>query len=215
MHLLSHLHEFITTYGYFAIFLVVALESAGVPMPGETALVTAAIFAGQGALDIKWVIASAAVAAILGDNLGYWVGREFGFPIVLRYGRYIRLDEGRLKLGQYLFQRQGGKIVFFGRFVAVLRAFAALLAGINRLSWPRFFAFNAAGGVVWATLFGLGGFFLGQAFEHYARPVGIAALICAVIGAVAASRFIAHHEKRLMDEAERALPGPLVAPKET
>jgi len=215
MHLLNHLHAFITTYGYFAIFFVVALESAGVPMPGETALVTAAIFAGQGALDIKWVIASAAVAAILGDNLGYWVGREFGFPIVLRYGRYIRLDEGRLKLGQYLFQRQGGKIVFFGRFVAVLRAFAALLAGINRLPWPRFFAFNAAGGIVWASLFGLGGYFLGHAFENYARPVGIAALICAVIGAVAASRFIAHHEKRLMDEAEKALPGPLVAPKET
>ncbi|MGD0723282.1 MAG: DedA family protein [Roseiarcus sp.] len=214
MPLLSHLHAFITTYGYFAVFVVVALESAGVPMPGETALVTAAIFAGQGSLDIKWVIASAALAAVLGDNAGYWVGREFGFPLVLRYGRYIRLDEGRLKLGQYLFQRQGGKIVFFGRFVAVLRAFAALLAGINRLAWPRFFFFNAAGAIVWASLFGLGGYFLGHAFERYARPVGLAALICAVIGAVAASRFIAHHERRLMDEAERALPGPLVAPKE-
>jgi membrane protein DedA with SNARE-associated domain len=197
MPLLSHLHAFITTYGYFAVFVVVALESAGVPMPGETALVTAAIFAGQGSLDIKWVIASAALAAVLGDNAGYWVGREFGFPLVLRYGRYIRLDEGRLKLGQYLFQRQGGKI-----------------AGINRLAWPRFFFFNAAGAIVWASLFGLGGYFLGHAFERYARPVGLAALICAVIGAVAASRFIAHHERRLMDEAERALPGPLVAPKE-
>jgi membrane protein DedA with SNARE-associated domain len=213
MPFLQHLHDFIATYGYFAVFFVVCLESAGVPMPGETALVTASIFAGQGTLDIKWVIASAALAAIVGDNAGYWVGREFGFPIVLKYGRYIRLDEARLKLGQYLFQRHGGKIVFFGRFVAVLRAFAALLAGINRLAWPRFFAFNALGGIVWATIFGLGGYFLGHAFEHYAKPVGIAALICAVIGAVAASRFIAHHERRLMAEAEAALPGPLAAPR--
>src|ERR1700723_3441495 len=146
MPFLAHLHDFISTYGYFAVFVIVGLESAGVPMPGETALVSAAIFAGQGALDIKWVIACAAAAAILGDNAGYWVGREFGFPIVLKYGRYLRLDEPRLKLGQYLFQRQGGKIVFFGRFVGVLRAFAALLAGINRLAWPRFLGFNAAGG---------------------------------------------------------------------
>ena len=214
MPFLQHLHEFIASYGYIAVFIVVGLESAGVPMPGETALVTAAIFAGQGTLDIKWVIASAVLAAVLGDNAGYWVGREFGFPIVLKYGRYIRLDEGRLKLGQYLFQRHGGKIVFFGRFVAVLRAFAALLAGINRLEWPRFFMFNALGAIVWASIFGLGGYFLGHAFEHYAKPVGIAALICAIVGGVAASRFIAHHERRLLAEAETALPGPLVAPRE-
>jgi membrane protein DedA with SNARE-associated domain len=214
MHFLHHLEEFISSYGYFAVFVVVALESAGVPMPGETALVSAAIFAGQGGLDIKWVIACAALAAVLGDNAGYWVGREFGFPLVLKYGGYIRLDQRRLKLGQYLFQRHGGKIVFFGRFVAMLRAFAALLAGVNRLEWPRFFLFNALGGIVWASLFGLGGYFLGHAFEHYAKSVGIAALISAIIGAVAASRFIGQHERRLMAEAEAALPGPLVAPRE-
>ena len=212
MPFLHHLHDFISTYGYFAVFVIVFLESAGVPMPGETALVSASIFAGQGVLDIKYVIGCAAVAAIIGDNAGYWVGREFGFPIVLKYGRYVRIDEARLKLGQYLFQRHGGKIVFFGRFVAVLRAFAALLAGINRLDWGRFFTFNALGGVVWASIFGFGGFFLGHAFEHYARPVGIGALVCAIVGAVAASRFISHHEKRLMAEAEAALPGPLVHP---
>jgi membrane protein DedA with SNARE-associated domain len=214
MSLVSHLHTLVHTYGYFAVFVIVCLESAGVPLPGETALVTAAIFAGRGELDIKGVIGCAALAAIFGDNLGYWAGREFGFPLVLKYGRYLHLDEPRLKLGQYLFQRHGGKIVFFGRFVAVLRAFAALLAGINRLSWPRFFLFNALGGIVWASLFGLGGFFLGHAFAHYARPVGVAALVLAVMGAIAASRFIAHHEQLLIAEAERALPGPLVAPKD-
>jgi membrane protein DedA with SNARE-associated domain len=212
MPFVHHLHEFVASYGYFAVFLIVAAESAGVPMPGETTLVAAAILAGRGTLDIYGVIACAALGAILGDNAGYWVGREFGFPIVVKYGRYLHLDEPRLKLGQYLFQLHGGKIVFFGRFVALLRAFAALLAGINHLGWPRFFTFNALGGIVWASIFGLGGFFLGRAFEHYARPVGIAALIAAVIGAIAAQRFIAHHEKALIAKAEAALPGPLIAP---
>ena len=213
MHVLHHLHDFVANYGYFAVFALVALESAGVPLPGETALVSAAVLAGRGDLHVGLVIACAAVAAILGDNAGYWVGREFGFPLIYRYGRYIRIDEPRLKLAQYLFKRHGGKIVFFGRFVAVLRAFAAFLAGVNHLSWPRFLAFNAAGGIVWATVFGLGGYFLGVALEHYARPVGLAALIAAVVGAVLASRFIAHHEKLLQAEAEAAMPGPLVAPQ--
>ena len=213
MPFLHHLHQFVAEYGYFAIFVLVALESAGVPMPGETALVSGAVLAGRGDLHIGLVIACAAAAAILGDNAGYWVGREFGFPLIYKYGSYIRIDEGRLKVAQYLFQRHGGKIVFFGRFVAVLRAFAAFLAGVNHLPWPRFLLFNALGGIVWATIFGLGGYFLGVAFEHYARPVGVAALIAAVVGAVAASRFIAHHEKLLRAEAEAALPGPLVAPK--
>jgi membrane protein DedA with SNARE-associated domain len=95
----------------------------------------------------------------------------------------------------------------------VLRAFAAFLAGVNHLAWPRFLFFNALGGLVWATVFGAGGYALGQAFETYARPVGVAALVAAVIGAVAASRFIAHHESLLRAEADAAFPGPLVAPK--
>ena len=114
---------------------------------------------------------------------------------------------------RWRFLRHGGKIIFFGRFVAVLRAFAAFLAGVNRMRWPQFLLFNAMGGVVWASIFGLGGYFLGLAFEHYARPVGLAALVCAVIGAVVASRFIGDQEQALRAEAEAALPGPLVAPK--
>ncbi|MDE3174738.1 MAG: DedA family protein [Pseudomonadota bacterium] len=207
------LHHAIAQYGYFAVFVVVALESAGVPLPGETALVTAAIFAGRGTLNIEAVIGCAALAAILGDNMGYWVGREFGFPLLYRYGHVLPVDEGKLKVAQYLFLRNGGKIVFFGRFVAILRTFAAFLAGVNRLEYIRFLTFNALGGVVWACVFGLGGFFLDRAFETYARPIGIAALIAAVIGAIAASRFIAHHAQALRAEAEAALPGPLLAPR--
>ena len=104
--------------------------------------------------------------------------------------------------------------MFFGRFVAILRTFAAFLAGVNHLPWPRFLLFNALGGIVWATMFGFGGYFLGLAFEHYARPVGHRrARSARSIGAFAAQRFIAHHEQALRDEAEAALPGPLVAPK--
>jgi membrane protein DedA with SNARE-associated domain len=214
MHVAHHLHGAIATYGYFAIFVIVAMESAGIPMPGETVLVTAAILAGEGTLRIYGVIGAAAAGAIIGDNCGYWIGREFGFPLLYRYGRYINLDERRLKLGQYLFLKHGGKVVFFGRFVAVLRAFAAFLAGVNRYKWEEFFLYNAAGGIVWATIFGLGGFWLGRAFEHYARPVAAAALVAAVIGAILAARFIRYHEGALEDEAERALPGPLVQPKQ-
>jgi len=213
MDLVHHLHAYLATYGYLAIFVIVGLESAGVPMPGETALVAGAILAGEGKLNLYGVIAAAAAGAIIGDNCGYWVGREFGFPIAYRYGRYVKLDERRLKLGQYLFLKQGGKIVFFGRFVAVLRAFAAFLAGVNHFNWERFFFYNAAGGIVWATIFGVGGYWLGRAFEAYARPVGIVLLAAAVVAFFVGARFVRYHEQALEDEAEKAFPGPLVHPR--
>src|SRR5271165_3212902 len=213
MDIVHHLHGYLATYSYFAILAIVGMESAGIPMPGETVLVAAAILAGEGKLHLYGVIGAAAAGAILGDNCGYWVGREFGFPIAYRYGRYVRLDERRLKLGQYLFMKHGGKIVFFGRFVAILRAFAAFLAGVNRFNWERFFLYNAAGGIVWASIFGSGGYLLGRAFEDYAKPVGIAALALAVIAFFLGARFVRYHERQLEEEAERAFPGPLVRPK--
>ncbi len=122
--------DLIAHYGYLAIFVIITLESAGLPLPGETILLTSAIYAGStGGLNIVLVVAAAATAAIIGDNLGYWVGRRWGMPLLIRYGHLIALDHGRLKLGQYLFREHGGKIVFFGRFTAMLRAYAAVLAG--------------------------------------------------------------------------------------
>jgi membrane protein DedA with SNARE-associated domain len=202
-------NHLLATYGYFAVLLVVMLESAGIPLPGETILVSAAIYAGTTHnLKIGWVVAAAATGAIIGDNIGFWVGREFGRPLLERWGSHIGLDEKRLKLGQYLFARHGGKIVFFGRFVAFLRAFAALLAGVNRLSPARFFAFNAAGGMVWASLFGLGGYSLGHAIHRISGPLGWIGLACALIGAVFAWRFFKAHEERLLAEAEAAAEQP-------
>src|SRR3954464_5687956 len=133
------LHLLIATYGYWLILLTVGLESMGVPLPGETTLVAGAVYAGTtGRLDIELVLAAAAAGAVVGDNLGYWLGRRLGFPLMLRHGPRVGLTESRMKLGQYLFLRHGGKIVFFGRFVALLRTFAALLAGINHMAWPQF-----------------------------------------------------------------------------
>jgi membrane protein DedA with SNARE-associated domain len=120
----------IATYGYWTVGGIIALESMGLPLPGEATLIAAAVYAATTHhLNIWLVIAAAATGAIVGDNIGYWIGREIGYRLLLRYGHYVYLTEARIKLGQYLFFRHGGKIVFFGRFVAVLRALAAILAG--------------------------------------------------------------------------------------
>lgn len=196
----------LSTYGYWAVFLVVMLESSGIPMPGETILVSAAIYAGtKHGLDIKLVILAAAAGAILGDNIGFWVGREFGQRLLPRIGPKVGLDERKQKLGQYLFKRYGGAIVFFGRFVALLRAFAALLAGVNRLKPSTFFLYNALGGVVWASVFGIGGYMLGQGIEKIAGPVGYAMLAGALIGGFFMWRFYKHHEERLLAHAEEEM----------
>ncbi len=208
----SSLMHFLESYGYLAVLVFVAIESTGIPFPGETMLLIAAIYAGTNHhLSIVFVIISAAAGAILGDNLGFWVGREGGYRLLRRYGRYIRLDERKLKLGQYLFQKHGDKVVFFGRFVAVLRTWAAFLAGTNRMRWVNFLFFNALGGIIWATLFGLGGYFLGNRVQQLTGPVGIIAIVIAALILIAFFIFLRRNEKRLEDEAERALPGPLDA----
>ncbi|MHC2107106.1 MULTISPECIES: DedA family protein [unclassified Methylobacterium] len=214
---MSFLHDLpiadlIANYGYIAIFVIITLESAGLPLPGETVLLTSAAYAGStGNLSIALVVAIAATAAILGDNAGYWVGRRWGLPLLLRKGHMIGLDHGRLKLGQYLFRRHGGKIVFFGRFTAMLRAYAAVLAGVNKLDARRFMFFNAVGGVAWASIMGFGAYLCGRSIENVMGPVGLALLAFVLLGAVALWMFMRRHEARLMVDAEAAIPGPLVA----
>src|SRR5438132_4245793 len=206
----QNLLHLLATYGYWAVFVFIAIESMGIPFPGETTLLVAAIYAGTThRLSILLVIVAAASGAILGDNLGFIIGRVGGYRLLRRYGRYIRLDERKLKLGQYLFMKHGGKVVFFGRFVAVLRAWAAFLAGTNRMPWPGFLLFNALGGIVWATLFGLGGYLLGDNVHRLTGPVGAVALVLAVLVIIAFLVFLRRNEHRWEEEAERALPGPL------
>jgi membrane protein DedA with SNARE-associated domain len=200
----------IATYGYGTVAGLVGLESFGIPAPGETALIAAAVIAGTSHdLNIWLVIAAAIVGAILGDNIGFAMGRRLGYRLMVRYGRYVRLTEPRIKLGQYLFQRHGGAVVFLGRFVALLRALAALLAGANHMDWRRFLAANAAGAAVWATSYGLAAWALGRKVSRLAEPVGITIGVVAVLAFIVGTLYLRHHEARLEAKAERALPGPL------
>jgi membrane protein DedA with SNARE-associated domain len=208
-----HAHDLLlllTTYGYWAVFVFIVIESTGIPFPGETMLLVAAIFAGTThRLSLPLVIVAAASGAIVGDNLGFFVGREGGYRLLRRYGPSLHLDERKLKLGQYLFMKHGGKVVFFGRFVAVLRAWAAFLAGVNRMRWSDFLLFNALGGIVWATVIGVGGYYLGNTVHRLRGPVGITCFVLAALVIIAFLLFVRRNEKRLEEEAEKALPGPL------
>jgi membrane protein DedA with SNARE-associated domain len=202
------------SYGYWAVAAIIALESMAIPLPGEATLIAAAIIAGTShELDIALVIAAAASGAILGDNTGFWIGRALGYRLVLRYGRYIGLGESRIKLGQYLFLRHGGAIVFFGRFVSLLRAFAAFIAGANRMPWPRFLAFNAAGAVLWSVLYGVGAYDLGKEAHRMAGPIGIVVGGAAAVAILATIFYLRRHAGELEAKAEKALPGGLPLPR--
>jgi len=211
MHFASQdLTHFIATFGYWAVLGFVMIESTDIPFPGETMLIAAAVYAGTTLhLQIPFIIIAAAVGAILGDNLGFWVGREGGYRLLRRYGHVVHLDEGKLKLGQYLFRRHGGKVVFFGRFVAVLRAWAAFLAGVNRMPWPHFLAYNAAGGILWSALYGYGAYVLGDQVHRLTGTVGKVLAVVALLAIIAAVVFLKRNEERLEEEAEAAMPGPL------
>ncbi|WP_457797322.1 DedA family protein [Methylocystis sp. S23] len=202
----AQIASLLAIYGYWAIFLVVALESSGLPLPGETMLVGAAIYARlSGALSIETIIFAAAAGAIVGDNIGYWIGREFGYRFLERHGWRVGLGAEKLRLGQYLFYKWGGAIVFFGRFVALLRILAALLAGANHLPVGRFFFYNAAGGIVWALVFGLGAYWLTATFQKIEGPIATAGALCGLAAVFLLWRYYKANEARLLREAEDVL----------
>jgi membrane protein DedA with SNARE-associated domain len=200
-------------YGLVVVAAVIGLESVGFPFPGESVLILASIFAGtKHELNIVEVVLTAASAAVVGQMIGYVIGREFGYWLLLRYGTYLRITESRIKLGEYLFLRHGGKIIIVARFVPLLRALAGILAGANRMPWRQFMLANVAGAALWASAFGFASYMLGRQVEHAAGwlviVVGIAAAIVIAIGV----NFVGRHEAQLAQEAERALPGPLKWP---
>ena len=204
-----NLDSLLATYGYLAVFFFVGIESIGIPVPGETMLVTAAIYAGTtGRLSIFWVIVASSAGAILGDNTGYVIGRTGGYRLLKRYGRYIRLEENRLRLGQYLFDKHGSKVVFFGRFISVLRIFAAFLAGVNRMHWRRFLVFNAAGGIIWSTIYGVAAFLLGQQLLQLSGRVDVVLAIVGLGVIIAVIVLLRRNEARLQREADQAIPPP-------
>lgn len=206
MFLDGQLEHLVATYGAWLVGAIVGLESMGIPLPGETTLVTAALYAGAtGRLSIAAVVFAAAAGAIVGDNIGFWIGRTLGYRWVVRHQSALRLTPKRLRLGQYLFDRHGGKVVFLGRFVAVLRAFAALLAGLNRMRWGRFLVFNMMGAIVWASAYGGGAYAFGDKLTNVLGDTGIllsaAAAALVVIGFLLARKY----EQRLSEEAEQNL----------
>jgi membrane protein DedA with SNARE-associated domain len=207
MHLIAHL---IHDYGLIAVATIVALECLGFPVPGETALLGAAIDAGtKHDLNIGAVIIVAAGAAIVGRTIGYVMGRELGYRLVLQYGDYVGLTEGRIKLAQYLFLRHGGKIIFVAQFVPVLRSLAGLLAGANVMPWRKFMFANAISSSVWAVGYGYAAYWAGREFEHSHHHVAIFLVIIAMIVIIAVGIFVHRREAQLIAQAERAMPGPL------
>jgi membrane protein DedA with SNARE-associated domain len=164
-----------TRIAYVLLALLIGGESAGLPLPGETALITASILASQGKLWLPLVIVVAAATAIVGDNIGYELGRHGARRLLSRPGRFEDRRQEFLERGEKFFERHGGKTVFIGRWLPFLRVTAAWLAGANHMPWPRFFAWNALGGIAWATSVGLLAYFLGHAAENIFKIGGIAA----------------------------------------
>jgi membrane protein DedA with SNARE-associated domain len=192
------------------VFVIVAAESLGIPLPGETALITAAIYAGHTHRLNPWLIfAVASAAAIIGDNIGFWIGDKGGYPLARRYGSKVRLDERKLKIARYLFDRHGPKVVFFGRFVSVLRTYAAFLAGTSKMRWRRFLPANAAGGILWAGAYTLAAYLAGNALQQASGTIDLIFVGAAILAIVATIVIIRRQTGKLAAEAEAAYPGPL------
>lgn len=201
--------DLVAQYGYVAVFAIIGLESLGVPLPGETTLVAAAVFAGAThRLSIVGVIAAASAGAIIGDNTGYLLGHWGGYRLLMRFGGRIGFTAGRIKIARYLFLRFGGAVVFFGRFVSILRAYAAFLAGTTRMPWRWFIFYNAAGGVLWSVAYGTAAYALGRAVDTLSRQLTVGFAIAGVAAIVVAAFFIRRGEERLLSAAERAFPEP-------
>src|ERR671921_872212 len=172
-------------YGYLVILFGVMLESIGVPLPGETILIASGVLVQRGHLDLGYVIVFGILGAVVGDQTGYWVGREGGRPFVLRWGRYVFITPERLGRAEAFFERHGGKAVFLARFFSGLRVFGALVAGISRMRWATFFLYNALGGTVWASAVVALGYFLWASISLVEHWVGRASLLLLAVLALA------------------------------
>jgi membrane-associated protein len=197
---LINVDHLIEVAGYPLLFVLVMAESSGVPIPGETALITAAVLASRGKLQIEWVIVLAAAGAIVGDNIGYVIGRKGGRWLLERPGRFYRQRREVLSTGEPFFERHGPKAVFFGRFVLGLRVWASWLAGATRMHWRSFVFWNALGGISWATAIGLLAYFLGNSAGNAIETFGIYGLVAAVLAVV--SFIFLHRRARRQRSAE-------------
>src|SRR5437879_5973757 len=208
----------VASYGYVVLFFLVGVESLGIPLPGETAVVTAAAWAALGHLSIYAVVATAAAGAIIGDNGGYWIGRTGGVALVRRYGRFVHLSAAHLERARRFFERHGAKTVFFGRFIALLRTWAAVLAGAAHMPYGTFMLYNALGAVCWSVLFGALGYVLGRnlpQLEHYVGQASLAGvlLVALVVGLAVGWRWFETNRARLVERTQLVWQRVLTAPR--
>ena len=181
-----HLVHLLHTYTYPGVLALVMLESLGIPLPGEIALVTAAAYAGSAHnVSVSGVILMAALGATIGGVLGYWIGIKGGLPLLARYGGYIGVRQKHIDKAHAFFERNGAKTILFGRFVAVLRTWAAVIAGAACMSFKQFVAYNTLGSIVWAIVFGWLGYYFGRdlpLLEQYISRASLGILIVLALG---------------------------------
>jgi membrane protein DedA with SNARE-associated domain len=202
---LESIQSFVESHSQWALlimFVLLTLESFGLPMPGETALIACSVLASQGSLPIAAVVAVGIAAAIIGDNLGYWAARKGGRPLLERHRLTQRYAARYLPVGERFFAKHGGKAVFIGRFVAVLRVTSAWIAGLSHMHWWRFLAWNAAGGIVWATGVSLVSYFLGDAAASALSKYGLYAAGGVIVITGLGFLLVRWIERRVVDENE-------------
>ena len=182
---LDNLQEIARIYGYWAVFVGIALENMGIPLPGETITIVGGFLAGSGELDYWWVLVSAIAGAVLGDNFGYWVGRTGGWQLLVRVGSIFRISEHRLEEAKDRYSKNAARAVFFGRFITLLRIFAGPLAGITKMPYKQFLLCNFGGAAVWASIIVSIAFFLGRIVSleqivSWVAQLGVAALLLVI-----------------------------------
>src|SRR5262245_38244199 len=204
----QELTEFISIYGVWLVAVFIALESIGLPLPAEAALIAAGFFAARThGVDIWSLIAGGIVAAIFGEIVGFWMGRSFGHRLLMRYGARLGFTEGRIRIGQWLFYRYGGRFVFIARFLPFLRNIAAVLAGTNSMAQHSFYFASATAAAAWIITYGLSAYSFGGAFANFASPAAVVLGLAATLIVLATPVLILRYERSLLVEVERQFPG--------
>ena len=184
----TKLAEFVSIYGIWLVAAFIALESVGIPLPAEAALIAAGFFAARTHhLDIWSLIGAGIVAAILGEVVGFWIGRRFGHQLLVRHGARLGFTEGRIRIGQWLFVRYGGRFVFVARFLPFLRNMAAVLAGTNSMAQHSFYFASSTAAAAWIVCYGLASYSFGEAFAHVASPAAVVLGLAAALIVLAMS----------------------------
>ena len=202
----TELAQLISNYGIWVVAAFVALESIGIPLPAEAALIAAAFFAARHGLDIWPLLAAGIVAAIIGEVVGFWIGRRFGHQLLRRHGPRLGLTEGRMRIGQWLFVRYGGRFVFVARFLPFLRNMAAVLAGTNSMAQHSFYFASATAAAAWILFYGLAAYTFGTVFAEVASPATYVLGFAAAVIVLAAPAVVLQYEPHLLMKAERELP---------